>query len=139
MAQDVRAHGLGKLFPAETGFNLRQPGETDDTVLAADITFVRADRVPPPGSPVYPLLAPDLVVEVASEASRRPKDVADKARLWLARGVRIVWVVWPRRRAIDVGRPAPRNRDSWGRAPSLAAATSCRVFATRWPRCSGDD
>lgn len=101
----VRLHSLGKLYPAETGFNLRQPGETEDTVLAADVTFVRVGRVPSPGGPAYPLLAPDLVVEMASEASQGPKDMADKARLWLARGVRLVWVVWPRRQAVDVWRP----------------------------------
>ena len=119
MGQYVRAHGLGKLFPAETGFNLRQPVETEDTVLAADITFVRADRVPPPGGPVYPLLAPDLVVEVASEASQRPKDLADKARLWLARGVRVVWVVWPRRRAIDVWTPGDQEPRQLGPGDEL--------------------
>jgi hypothetical protein len=77
--------------------------------------------------------------EVASEASQRPQDLADKARLWLARGVRVVWVVWPRRRALTCGRPATRNRDSWGGATRLTAATSCRVSATRWPRRSGGD
>ncbi len=105
LAVHVRTHGLGKLYPAETGFNLRQPDETEDTVLAADITFVRAERVPQPGGPAFPLLAPDLVVEAASEASQRPKDMADNARLWLSRGVRQVWVVWPRARAVDVWLP----------------------------------
>jgi hypothetical protein len=28
-----------------------------------------------------------------------------KARLWLERGVRMVWVVWPRRRNIDIWLP----------------------------------
>ena len=69
-------------------------------MLAADISVFRADRVPAPGGPAYPLLAPDLVVETAAEASQHPK-----ARLWLARGVRLVWVLWPRRHAIDVWTP----------------------------------
>jgi len=119
MGQYVRAHGLGKLYPAETGFNLRRPDETEDTVLAADITFVRADRVPASGEPAYPLLAPDLVVEVASEASQRPKDMADKALLWLSRDVRLVWVVWPRRQAIDVWRPGDREARQLGRGDEL--------------------
>jgi hypothetical protein len=38
--------------------------------------------------------------------------MGEKARLWLKRGVRLVWVVWSERRAIDVwtaGAAAPRT------------------------------
>ncbi len=31
--------------------------------------------------------------------------MADKARAWLAHGARLVWVVWPRRREVDVWGP----------------------------------
>lgn len=100
----VEAHTLGEVAPAETGFDLTRPGEAEDTVLAADIAFVRADRVPPPDTDSFPLLAPDLVVETASKGQYRPGMNA-KALLWLERGGRLVWVVWPRRRAIDVWLP----------------------------------
>ena len=109
----VRQHRLGKLYAAETGFNLRQPDETEDTVLAPDIAFIQTSRVPAPGGRAYPLLAPDLVVEVVSEPDETAKEVADKARLWLSRGARLVWTVWRRRQAIDVWTPgadAPRRR-----------------------------
>src|SRR5579871_626314 len=44
----VRAGHLGMVFGAETGFTLaRNPA----TVLAPDLAFVRADRVPPDGVP----------------------------------------------------------------------------------------
>jgi hypothetical protein len=35
--------------------------------------------------------------------------MADKARLWLARGCKLVWVVWPRQRTIDVWRPGDQE------------------------------
>lgn len=100
----VEQHGLGEIVPAETGFNLTRPGEHDDTVLAADIAFVRADRVPPPTVDGFAHLPPDLVVETASKGQHRPGMNA-KACLWLNRSVRLVWVVWPRRQAIDVWLP----------------------------------
>ena len=41
----VRAHGLGRVYAAETGFRLA----TDpDTVRAPDVAFVRRERVAPP-------------------------------------------------------------------------------------------
>jgi Uma2 family endonuclease len=100
----VEEHGLGEVVPAETGFNLTLPGEPEDTVLGADIAFVRSDRLPAPDTDTFAALAPDLVVETASRGQHRPAMRA-KARLWLARGVRMVWVVWPRRRAIEVWLP----------------------------------
>jgi Uma2 family endonuclease len=42
-------------------------------------------------------LAPDLVAEVGSPGESR-RHMAARARRWLDRGVRLVWVVWPRRR-----------------------------------------
>lgn len=42
-----------------------------------------------------------LVVEVASPSQHRP-EMAAKARLWLEAGVRLIWVVWPAQRQIDV-------------------------------------
>jgi Uma2 family endonuclease len=100
----VELHRLGEIVPAETGFNLTMPGEPDDTVLAADIAFIRADRLPPPETDSFAALAPDLVVETASKGQHKPGMNA-KARLWLERGAQLVWVVWPRRRTVDVWQP----------------------------------
>jgi Uma2 family endonuclease len=77
------------------------------TALAPDVAFVRADRVLPPASPDYDKpwpLAPDLVVEIASPNQSRPK-MAAKVRRYLQAGVRLVRVVWPKRREVDVWRP----------------------------------
>ena len=49
-------------------------------------------------------MAPDLVVEVASPSDSR-REVHDKAHMWLSHGVRLVWVVHPETRMVDVHRP----------------------------------
>jgi len=87
------------MWPAEAGFDLTRPGEPRQTVLAADIAFVRAARVPPPVEGFAPVV-PDLVVETASPSQSRP-EMDGKARRWLERGVPLVWVAWPARRRID--------------------------------------
>jgi Uma2 family endonuclease len=93
-------------FVANAGFLLSKPDEPD-TVLAPDISFVRAANVPPRDSPDiagYLRLAPDLAVEVASPDQYKP-EMGAKARLYLEAGVRLVWVVWPGTRTVDVWRP----------------------------------
>ena len=75
-----------------------------DTVRGPDIAFFSTERAPP-GERVtgYAETAPDLVVEVASPSDRRTA-IDDKARMWLAHGVRLVWVVHPDTRTVDVHR-----------------------------------
>jgi Uma2 family endonuclease len=103
----VKAHRLGRVLAAETGFELGP-----DTVRGADVAFVRADRLPARDSAEwkkYWQLAPDLVAEVASPSQGH--DAMDaKARAWLVAGVRLVWVVWPARREVDVWRPTDTSR-----------------------------
>lgn len=98
----VYAHGLGEVFGAESGFTLaRNP----DTVLGPDIAFVRGDRIPADGIPEgFWEIAPDLAVEIVSP-SDRPKKEAKKVDLYLALGVPLVWVVYPRGRTVVVHRP----------------------------------
>jgi len=100
----VEAHGLGAIYIGEAGWDLTRRGERKDTILASDVAVVRAERLPLPAprrGKTYRPLAPDLVVEIASPTQYRP-DLADKARRWLDRGVRVVWVIWPERRELDV-------------------------------------
>jgi Uma2 family endonuclease len=102
----ARNNHLGTVLSSETGFLLSQPGQPD-TVLAPDVAFVRAEHVPAPDSPDrsgYWRVAPDLVAEVVSPSQFRP-EMADKARLWLESGARLVWIVWPRDRQVDVWLP----------------------------------
>jgi Uma2 family endonuclease len=100
----VREHQLGVLTAVETGFDLTRSGERRQTVLAPDIAFIRAEHAPLVEVEDFPQVAPDPAVEVASPSDSRRR-LGEKARRWLDRGVRQVWVVWPRRREIDIWAP----------------------------------
>jgi Uma2 family endonuclease len=102
----VDDRGLGAVTGADGEFDLTQPGDAAETGLAPDVAFVRTEQVPPPGTPEYTRawhVAPDLAVEVASPNQYRP-GMAAKAKRYLAAGVRLVWVVWPKYRQVDVWR-----------------------------------
>jgi len=75
-----------------------------DTWRFPDVGFYSAWREPPVGpEKPYPF-APDLAVEVAAPTQYRPAMRA-KAERYLAGGAALVWVVWPKRRQVDVWRP----------------------------------
>lgn len=96
----VVAHQLGTVVAAETGFTLRR---NPDTVRAADVAFVAADRCPDPDTRGFAELAPDLVVEVLSPDDR-PGEVLAKVADWLTAGCRLVWVIDPTHRHARVFR-----------------------------------
>jgi Uma2 family endonuclease len=99
--QFASEQSLGRAVPGETGFDITQTDDEGTTIIAPDIAFVRADRAPVAGSGEFPRLAPDLVVEVASPSQFRP-GMNEKALLWLAAGVPLLWMIWPTRREVDV-------------------------------------
>lgn len=102
----VEDHDLGAVTGEAGGFDLSTLG-FPDTELAPDVAFTRAAHVPARGTPAYAKawpVAPDLAVEVASPNQHRP-GMAAKARIYLAAGARLVWVIWPRRQQVDVWRP----------------------------------
>jgi Uma2 family endonuclease len=106
--QFVRSHGLGEVFPPETGFWISPPNEPD-TVLAPDLAFVRGGRGEEAGVEGYPRLAPDLVVEVASPSQGRA-EMGAKARRWLSAGVRLVWLVLPDSHQVEIWRQGTASR-----------------------------
>jgi Uma2 family endonuclease len=101
LGQHVKAHQLGVVLGAETGFAIaRDP----DTVRAPDVAFVRKDRIPTSGIPrsFWPG-APDLAVEVVSPGDT-VFEVDEKVLEWLEAGTAQVWVINPRRRTVNVYR-----------------------------------
>ena len=96
-----KAHRLGKVFGAETGFRI---SHDPDTVRAPDAAFVSQSRLPPGSLPPGFLdLAPDLAVEVVSP-SDTASHVHQKVEDWLEAGVRLVWVVYPNSGSVMVYR-----------------------------------
>ena len=96
----VKEQGLGKVTMPDTGFVLSQPGEPD-TVLAPDLAFIERAKVPASTSRGFIHVVPDLVIEIASPSQHHP-ELATKARLWLAASTRLVWVIWPAERSVEV-------------------------------------
>jgi Uma2 family endonuclease len=96
----VTPRGLGEVYPQDSGFLVSETGEPD-TVLAPDLAFVRAEKVPQPSVEGYPRIAPDVVAEVISP-SQTLAQLRQKAETWLACGVRQVWIVVPEARTIEV-------------------------------------
>lgn len=106
LGSHVRARQLGKLFAAETGFLIaRNP----DTLLAPDIAFITQERVPRPLPRGWLQTVPDLIVEVVSPPDRIG-EVIEKVGKWLEAGVRLVWVVYPAWRSVQVHRLAHEVR-----------------------------
>ena len=103
LGQYVLGQQLGKLYAAETGFLIER---NPDTVRAPDIAFIQQSRLPAARSaPRWVPIIPDLVVVVVS-AHDRPAEVGAKVAIWLAAGVRMVWVVSPQAHTIESHRLA---------------------------------
>jgi len=101
----IRQKRLGKVFGAETGFQL----ETDpDTVRAPDFAFIAKRRIPKrlPKTSYWPG-APDLVVEVLSP-SDRTGEVDDKISQWLTAGAQAVWVIDPKLQFVTIHQAGQR-------------------------------
>jgi len=117
----VEDNGLGIVTGEQGGYRL-DPAHPEETELGPDVAFVRADRAPSPTSPDYykkaPLLAPDLAVEVASENQYAPS-MAAKAQMYLTFGTRLVWVIWPRYKRVDVWHPGDDAPTPFGVADTL--------------------
>ena len=97
----ILPRSLGRLVGSDSGVLLER---NPDTVREPDLAFTLAERLPPGGPSVgYAEVVPDLVVEVVSP-SDQPRDVADKVAMWLSHSVRLVWVVRPANRTINVHR-----------------------------------
>jgi Uma2 family endonuclease len=97
----VKAHALGVVFGAGTGFKI---ASDPDTVRAPDVAFIHRDRIPESGLPKgYWPGAPDLAVEVILPGDTYT-EVEDKVHQWLDAGPHMVIVANPRNRTLKVHR-----------------------------------
>ena len=97
----VQPRKLGILTVSDSGVQLEHD---PDTVREPDVAFFSAEKSPPDERVTgYAQVAPDLAVEIVSPSDRLPA-VNDKALMWLRYGVRLVWVVRPDERRVDVHR-----------------------------------
>ena len=88
----VTQHKLGHVCGADAGFRL--PG---GNVRSPDVSFIAAGRFPDDKVPDdWGSVAPDLAVEVLSPRDR-PRYLLDKVGEYLESGVRLVWVIDPKR------------------------------------------
>ena len=98
----VKAHNLGEVYAAETGFRI---GSDPDHVRAPDAAFIRRERVDAAGLVEgYWPGPPDLAVEVISPHDRYT-EVEEKVADWLAAGVQLVILVNPRNRSVTLRAP----------------------------------
>jgi Uma2 family endonuclease len=125
--QHADTHRLGVVL-APAGFKIA----TDpDTVREPDIAFIRAGRIPSTGIPdgFWPG-PPDLAVEIRSPGDRLTS-IRAKVADYLARDVRIVWVVDPKAKTVTVHRgrlPAMTlGVDDVIEAPGVMPGFTCRI------------
>jgi Uma2 family endonuclease len=103
----VEDHQLGEVIRAEVGYLLTT---RPDTVRAPDLAFVSAAHREALGQiRGYFPGSPDLVVEVVSTNDRLTR-VATKVAEWLEHGAKLVFVVNPRRKTVEVHRPGQPTR-----------------------------
>ena len=94
----LETHDLGIALGADAMLRL-VPG----LVRAPDVSFISFDRLPGgelPDQPV-PNLVPDLAVEVISKGNTK-KEMARKLEEYFRNGVRLVWLIYPKTRTVDV-------------------------------------
>jgi len=106
LKQFVRTRDLGSVLGPDLGYACFESVTGDRNRLRKpDVSFIATGRVSPEQYETgHCPVCPDLAVEVIS-----PNDVADelqqKLEEYLKAGVRLVWIVSPRTRAVDVYRP----------------------------------
>lgn len=118
----------GGYVGVEAGYILAR---TPDTVRGPDVSYIRAERLPPTGIPEgFWTLAPDLAVEIVSP-SETADEVREKVRDFLAAGTPLVWTIYPRSQEVIVHTPDGLGRTYSGddvlENEHVLPGFSCRV------------
>jgi Uma2 family endonuclease len=97
----VEKRNSGVILGPGCGFQL-WPGS--ETVRVTDISFTRADRLPPRHLwNDYPRVAPDLIVEIFSPFEQF-NTVMDRIKVFLQAGTREAWLIDPSKRTVNIFR-----------------------------------
>jgi Uma2 family endonuclease len=102
----VRDHQAGLVLAADQGYQCF-PDEPNK-VRKPDISFIARDRITPALAEGHIRIAPDLVVEVLSPTDL-VREVSRRIRDYLRVGVRLLWVIDPEARLVQVYRPGRRG------------------------------
>ena len=92
----IRQHQLGRIYTAETTFQIGQSGRKPD------VAFISQERLPENRRQTSPI-PPDLAVEVVSPTDRT-YEIQEKVSEYLNAGAQMVWVVEPVLRTVTVYR-----------------------------------
>ena len=90
----VRQHKLGRVYTAETTFQIGESGRKPD------VAFVSQARLPENRNQASPI-PPDLAIEVVSPTDK-VYDVQEKALEYLDAGTKMVWVIEPIAKTVTV-------------------------------------
>jgi Uma2 family endonuclease len=102
----IRSNRIGRVT-VESGV---RTDRAPDSVRGPDVAFWSYERLPADQTPVgYPDVAADLCVEVRSP-SETTRSLRAKAREYLERGVRMVWIVDPDDQTVTVYRRPGEGR-----------------------------
>lgn len=97
----VRAHNLGRVTAAETGYIIHTDEDGKNTLLAPDVGFISKARMTLEPARTYVPVAPDLAVEIMSP-NDKAADIHLKINKYLQYGTRAVWVAYPDSRSVVV-------------------------------------
>jgi Uma2 family endonuclease len=96
----VEADQLGQVFGGDCMY--RCFAHKPEQVRKPDFSFAASDKFPGGVIPVGPLeLSPDWIAEVVSP-KERVNELNDKVEDFLAAGVPLIWVIYPRSRTVTV-------------------------------------
>jgi Uma2 family endonuclease len=98
LSQFVSSRNLGIVTGADGMYRISR-----GLVRIPDVAFVSWDRIPGGKFPSQPIpdLVPDLVAEIISPGNTR-KEMEEKRHEYFTRGVRLVWLIRPKARVVDV-------------------------------------
>jgi Uma2 family endonuclease len=102
----VLTHDLGEVFGAETGFLMEQD---PPQMRAADVAFVPKARLKEMRADQWMPFPPALAVEVVSEYDKA-RDIRKKARAYMDNGTRLLWIIYPDTREVEVHQPVQPMR-----------------------------